>query len=72
MNSVSDTSNPLKRVAVVGTCLDSGGLLHAKTPGRKDAKDIRESAAHSRVVQLVNSLCDGLSNLTIKPIPNLL
>ncbi|MGB3218662.1 MAG: hypothetical protein WBD79_14785, partial [Anaerolineae bacterium] len=42
----TDTSNPLKRVAVVGTGLDSGGLLNAKTPGRKDAKDIRESDAH--------------------------
>ncbi|MGB4979063.1 MAG: hypothetical protein WBR35_20175, partial [Anaerolineae bacterium] len=30
---------------------------NAKTPGRKDAKDIRESAAHSRVIQLVNSFC---------------
>ena len=63
MNSVSDTSNPLKRVALVGTCLDSGGLLNAKTPGRKDAKDIRESAAHSRVVQPVNSFCHELTRL---------
>ena len=72
MNSVSDTSNPLKRVALVGTCLDSGGLLNAKTPGRKDAKDIRESAAHSRVVQPVNSLCASLTNSAITPITNLL
>ena len=34
MNSVSDTSNPLKRVAVVGTGLGSAGSLNAKTPGR--------------------------------------
>ena len=57
MNSASDTSNPLKRVAVVGTG------LNAKTPGRRDAKDIRESAAHSRVIQLVNSFCHELTRL---------
>ena len=72
MNSVSDTSNPLKRVAVVGTCVDSGGLLNAGTPGRRDAKDIRESAAHSRVVQPVNSLSANFTNSAITPHTNLL